>query len=129
MRKLLILYIVLNSLSVGAQSENLQVESFYPISAFVANRLIPFTVSGGEGVKVTRVELQDADSCKSLIDPFYPHIFHIFCASPGLIDVAVTVEIEGDPFDYILTFNNMSVAERRVPSSELDSVTRPGEAD
>ena len=122
MQKRLILLIFLYGLKSHAQ--NLEVKSFYPATALVAKRMLPFEVSGTEGIKVTKISLEGGNTCQSLVDPFYSHIFHIYCTSPEIIDVAVTVTHDFDSFDYILTFNNVSVVERREPSAELDSVSR-----
>ena len=71
-------------------AQSITVTSHYPASAYVVNRLLPFVLNGDDEAVVTRVDT-DTGHCLSLIDPFYPNTFHIYCKKPVVVDLRVQV--------------------------------------
>jgi len=66
--------------------ENMSVISHYPESAFVSNRLLPFTIAGGEeNIRITSTRVTRGDSCVAMADPFHARVFHLHCRNPELL--------------------------------------------
>ena len=62
-----------------AHAQLVNVVSHYPVSAYVVNRLLPFTVTGEGDVEIISATLTQGDGCKVFIDKFYSDIFHFYC--------------------------------------------------
>ena len=66
--------------------QNMSVVSHYPESAFVSNRLLPFTITGGEGeIRITSARVTRGESCVAMADPFHSRVFHLHCRNPELL--------------------------------------------
>ncbi len=107
-----------------ALGQEVSVVSHYPETAFVAKRMLPFTVQGASVQKVISVITHGNDSCSTMVDPYYNKIFHIFCREAGSVNLAITVE-STDRFDSFVTLNNIriynlgvEIEEREVPFAE-----------
>ncbi len=86
-------YIFLISfISWPSYGQNILVTSHYPNSAFITQRLLPFSIDQAAGLKIQSVILFGAEEdCVSLVDPFYPYTFHVYCYNPATFNLSVEV--------------------------------------
>lgn len=100
--KLLFLFLFFHR-SVWAQ--NVQIVSHYPETAYITERLLPFSVIGegdGQEVRIQSIHLTGG-GCRFMIDPFYGKIFHIYCKTPTRVQVEVSVVSSGQGTSKIST--------------------------
>ena len=76
-----------------AWGQDFYVVSHYPETAYITERLLPFSIVGGEveKIQIQSVHLIKGDSCNFMIDPFYRKIFHIYCVKPTRVQVDVSI--------------------------------------
>lgn len=89
LKMLVLLWIILSGASVKAQS--LSIVSHYPSSAFVVDRLLPFTVMGPDNLVIESIQITGGEGCQSLVDPFHSKVFHIYCKQASVVSGVVTV--------------------------------------
>jgi hypothetical protein len=116
--KQIILLMISSLFYFTAQAQSLEVVSHYPESAYVINRLLPFVVRGDDDLRVQAVGISNGPTCESLIDPFYPNTFHIFCRTVAVVDLSIRVS--GSAGEESLQVFNVSVALQRAPRDEMD---------
>ena len=84
-----------------AQAQNIQVVSHYPVTAYITERLLPFSIvpeEAGQEIRIQSVHLIKGESCRSIIDPFYIKIFHVYCEKPTQVQVEIMVNTrQGTP--------------------------------
>ncbi len=123
-RAIVFILIVLPAL---ADAQTLSLVSHFPESAYVANRLLPFSVresnsssffsfesAANGGVAVGKVDIINGQSCSAAIDPYYPDTFHLFCRVAEVVDVFVHVQTATGAKIY-LRLNSLSIASQRAP--------------
>ena len=69
---------------------NIQVVPHYPSTAYITERLLPFSIVGekaDEKIRVQSIDLIKGQSCHTMIDPFYEKIFHVYCLKPAGVRV------------------------------------------
>ena len=72
---------------------NIQVVPHYPSTAYITERLLPFSIVGekaDEKIRVQSIDLIKGQSCHTMIDPFYEKIFHVYCLKPAGVRVDIT---------------------------------------
>ncbi len=107
MPKTLIFFIFLMSKVLMAQS--VLVTSHYPAAALITERLLPFSIDKSAGLTIKSIQLFGAnESCVSLIDPFYPQIFHVYCYTPATFNLSVDV-IDGTNRAFSLSVGTLQV--------------------
>ncbi len=109
--------------SVAFAQSSLQVIPHYPASAFVVNRLLPFVIGGDEEARVMHAEVRPFGACGTLIDPYFPNIFHLYCRETANVDVDILV-IDGAGDETQLRLENLSVVIQRTPRDSFDSAIR-----
>lgn len=75
-------------------AQNVEIVSHYPETAYITERLLPFSVVNGgadQEVRIQTVHLIKGESCRSIVDPFYGKIFHIYCETPTQVKVEVSI--------------------------------------
>ena len=75
-------------LSSSAWSQSLEIVSHYPTTAYMINRMLPFTITGDGTVSVLSVDMDD-ESCTGMPDRFHSQIFHIYCREPGIVTAQI----------------------------------------
>lgn len=94
--------------------ENISVVSHYPESAFVRNRLLPFTIAGGEDIRITSARITRGESCVAMADPFHNRVFHLHCRNPELL-IAEVMFSTGIRENLIFIVGPFQVFEERIP--------------
>jgi len=85
-------FILLSLISFPSYGQNILVTSHYPSSAFITERLLLFSIDRAAGLRIRSIVLFGANNnCVSLVDPFYPHTFHIYCYNPATFNLSVEV--------------------------------------
>lgn len=82
-----LLFYILSILNSSLYAETILIQSHYPNSAYITQRLLPFSLSTNSGLKIENIRLFGTEDCQSLTDPFYPTIFHIYCFQPATMSV------------------------------------------
>ncbi len=114
-----IFFAILFFFAIPSFSQEVTVVSHYPESAFVENRMLPFTVQGESVQSVISVITQGNDSCSTMVDPYYNTIFHLYCREEGVVDLAVTIASD-DLFDSFISINNLRIRMEAEPGQEND---------
>jgi hypothetical protein len=111
---------------IPSLAQTLEVSSHYPASAYVVQRLLPFAVTNDPEVRVTRVSFGRNPACSTVLDPFYPNTFHLYCYEPGIVDLRIEVESPSvDPLT--LELRNLAIALQRPPQDGFEANRREGE--
>ncbi len=97
--------------------ENISIVSHYPESAFVRNRLLPFTIAGGEDIRITSARVTRGESCVAMADPFHNRVFHLHCRNPELL-VAEVMFSSGFRENLIFIVGPFQIFEERMPSED-----------
>ncbi len=126
MFRLVILIFVFLFMGEKVHGQELSVISHYPVSAFVVNRPLPFTVMSDSTIKLYTVTLVNQSSCHSMLDPYYSNTFHIFCRRPELLDANIVI-FDAKGKAEIIELKKISIATQRAPSEVMGVVTRPAE--
>ena len=76
-------------LPAAVVAQSVGVVSYYPTSAYVTERLLPFTIGDGEGVQVRSVSVTRGESCLGIVDPYHGNVFHLYCRQPDVLSAQV----------------------------------------
>ena len=118
MKFLSLIFLFLFYSSIGRTQATLTVTAHYPESAYVVERLLPFSVVGVENISITSVEVEGVNSCVAFEDPFHTEVFHIYCREPGTYSFIIRARAQG--VNQILVINNLLISEQRAPGEEME---------
>lgn len=121
MQKILsVLILFFSTFSFG---QSLEIQSLYPESAFIVKRLLPFSIGGDDKVKIVKIDIINGGSCKSMMDPFYGSIFHVYCRNPENFGLQVIV-FDSRGNGQTLAVEGVSVVVQREPLPAAGQVDR-----
>ena len=78
-------------MSLKSLSQEVTLVPHYPKTAYVVERLIPFSAIGADVNFVESVKVENGESCKALVDPFYRENFHLYCQKPEQVNLLVNI--------------------------------------
>ena len=99
-----------------AQAQAIHIRALYDDRSFIPQVLIPFQVQGDlitSGAKIRKLDVVDAkqnkisESCKGIVDPYYPSIFLIKCTEPSNFHIKLELELAGK--GYALSYRDLKV--------------------
>ena len=111
-----ILYLVSLGFESRSLAQSTEIQSHYPESAFIINRMIPFQVlnrsEGEDGANVTlsSVGIEGDGECSSAVDSHYPDVFHVICRTPGSYNVIVRSRTNG--VNEVLVINGLEISDQ-----------------
>lgn len=98
----------------GAQDA--PIVAYYPTSANVAKRLLPFLVTNKD--RIISIEIQSDEECLSFVDFYFNHIFHIYCYTPTRVSAEVFIE-DSEKNRSKLSIAPFEVVKESMPVAEL----------
>ena len=110
-----ILILIFCSQSALGQFQPLGIVAHYPASAFIAKRLLPFSVQGPSTASIKSVVVTDGDGCKAFVDPYHEMIFHLYCSQPTSLSFEVMID-DGSENNKQLSMSSVNISENRLPS-------------
>jgi hypothetical protein len=102
--------------------------SYYPSSAYVINRLLPFKVVGASDIFIKSVHLKSGDSCQIFIDPYHEKDFHIYCLKPSLVTAEIMVSDKANN-NYTLSLGYINIFEESLPGQSVAPTFKTNEAE
>jgi len=117
------LYLILFFILSGAHADSADytVSSFYQASGYLTERFIPFAVRRPDGHNVDQVvRVTVARPCYSMVDPYRPYIFHIYCEDAAQPSFSVLIKDGGQMF----TISLPAIMVRKV--ALISSTPKPG---
>jgi hypothetical protein len=94
--------------------EEFSIISHYPETAFISQRLLPFSIQGNGEVQISSVRVTRGESCRGFADPFHNRVLHLFCRRPDLM-VAEVVFSTGLRENLIFIIGPLRVMESQAP--------------
>ena len=83
----------------GFAAKAQSVAPLFPVDAYLTNVAVPFEVKGTQASDIVKIvslsPVANTGSCKSLIDPYRPQIFHVRCTKGGSVIYKVAYQRNG----------------------------------
>lgn len=111
LKQLLCILVLLCLSQISLAQTTVNIVSHYPDTAFITNRLLPFSVQANGDIDIQSVKIgQGGDGCIVFMDRYYKNTFHFYCdqvtqanaeveylldSSTRLVSVTETINILG----------------------------------